>query len=665
MSVAIVIRRIVLVAILAHAAWLSAQSFDLEHGREPVVSLDGFWRFHPGDSPVISGSNSPLWASSAFDDSRWELLRGDTSWAFQGHPAMSGYAWYRFTIKVPAREAPVSILPAPIVTSFEIYVDGKLVGGSGDMPPTRTPNTRFSFHLFPLTHDTSGLDRTVQVAIRVWHSPMWASYVGGGPFQPGNLAGTPKLLASEQHHHQLARNVIFVDQYAYSITAGLVGLVILCLFLMRPGEREYLWFAVVLLAQACDSALNVLQAVYSLPPVPVYDLVDGILNALSVSCLLLFLASVLRARLRVGRRVLLVLLAISPLMAVLYWTGVASVPVSAALQLLCMLPAMLWILYLLVLRSMRGNKDAHLLLLPIFLSEGYWTADNLIILLAQAGWLERPRVMEVPLPLPPFTIHIQVLVNLVFLLAMLVFLIRRFTLARRQEERMAGELEAARQVQQVLLPDELDQCPGFAVECIYQPADEVGGDFFQQMADGNGGMLIVVGDVSGKGLPAAMLVSVLVGAIRAEASHGSDPAGLMRSLNQRMLGRSQGGFTTCLAAHISAEGHVTLANAGHLAPYLNGHEIGVPGSLPLGIVAQPEYESNKVKLAPGDRLTFVSDGVVEAQTRSGELFGFERTRDISRKPAEEIARAAQDFGQKDDITVVTVQFAGATTTLLV
>ncbi|HUN85686.1 MAG TPA: SpoIIE family protein phosphatase [Terracidiphilus sp.] len=665
MSVASVIRRIATVALLAHAAWLTAQSYDLDRGREPLVSLDGLWRFHPGDSPDISGSSTPLWASSTFDDSHWELLRGDTSWTFQGHPAMSGYAWYRFTIKVPAEEPPVSILLAPIVTSFEIYTDGRLAGGSGDMPPTHTPNTRFSFHLFPLTREASSVDRTVQVAIRVWHSPMWSSYVGGGPFQPGNLAGAPKLLASEQRHHQLARNVIFVDQYAYSITAGLVGLVILCLFLMRPGEREYLWFAVVMLAQAFDSALNVLQAVYSLPPVPVYDLLDGGLNALDVTCLLLFLATVLRARLRVGRRVLLVLLALSPLMGVLYWTGVAPVPVSAALQLLFMLPAMVWILYLLVLRAMRGNQDARLLLLPIFLSEGYWTADNLIILLAQAGWLERPRVMEVPLPLPPFTIHVQVLVNLVFLLAMMVFLIRRFTLARRQEERMAGELEAARQVQQVLLPDELDQCPGFAVACIYQPADEVGGDFFQQMADSNGGMLIVVGDVSGKGLPAAMLVSVLVGAIRAEASHGSDPARLMRSLNERMLGRSQGGFTTCLAAHISAQGHVTLANAGHLAPYLNGHEIGVPGSLPLGIVAQPEYESNTVKLAPGDRLTFVSDGVVEAQTRSGELFGFDRTRNISRRPAEEIARAAQDFGQKDDITVVTVEFAGAPNAVLV
>jgi serine phosphatase RsbU (regulator of sigma subunit) len=114
-----------------------------------------------------------------------------------------------------------------------------------------------------------------------------------------------------------------------------------------------------------------------------------------------------------------------------------------------------------------------------------------------------------------------------------------------------------------------------------------------------------------------------------------------------------------LAAHITAEGRFSLANAGHLAPYLNGQEINVPGSLPLGIVSQCQYESISMALAPGDRLTFVSDGVVEARSKSGELFGFDRTREISRESAAAIAQAAQSFGQDDDITVVTVEFTGA------
>ena len=107
-----------------------------------------------------------------------------------------------------------------------------------------------------------------------------------------------------------------------------------------------------------------------------------------------------------------------------------------------------------------------------------------------------------------------------------------------------------------------------------------------------------------------MLVSVLVGAIRAEAAHGADPVAMLTSLNQRMMGRSRGGFTTCLVAHLTAGGKLTMANAGHLPPYLNGLEIAVPGALPLGVVAHAEYECATVQLVPGDRLTFVSDGAV-------------------------------------------------------
>lgn len=652
------LRRLASLALTACAVWLPAQSFDLDRGRAPVVSLDGPWRFHPGDSPLAPGTASPLWAAPAFDDSAWPLLQSSKSWAVQGYPAMSGYGWYRFAVKVPAGDKPTSLLLAPIITSFEIYVDGRLAGGSGEMPPTLIPSTHISYHLFPLTPAGLTSPRTVQVAIRVWHTPIWASYVGGGPYLAGDLAGDPALLATEQRHHQVLRNVQFVDSYAYSIAASLIGLAIFCLFLFRPEEREYLWFAVILLAQAADSALNVGQQIYSWPPVPINDLIDGILIAVNTFATLCFFSRVLRAPTGFLGRICLALVVFSPFPAVFYWPGWFSAPASAATQWACLLPAEIWIFSLLVYRAVRGNRDARLLIVPVILDVGFFTADNVAIVLAQAGLTRLPRVLEVPLPLPPFTMQPGIFLHLFFLLAMLVFLIRRFTLARRKEERLAGELEAARQVQQVLLPDALDQVPGFAVECIYQPAEQVGGDFFQQMSDGRGGMLIVVGDVSGKGLPAAMMVSVLVGAIRTEAAHGCDPATLIASLNNRMMGRSHGGFTTCLAAHISAEGQLTVANAGHLPPYRNGQELAIPGSLPLGILAGAPCESTTLALAPGDRLTFVSDGVVEAQSRTGELFGFDRTQSISRQPAAAIAEAAHAFGQRDDITVVTVEFSG-------
>jgi phosphoserine phosphatase RsbU/P len=654
--------------VLACATGLHAQSFDLNRDREPLVSLDGQWRFHPGDSPAGPVSSSAtssalLWAQPTFDDSAWPLLKSDRPWSDQGYPDLSGYAWYRFTLHIPAGSRPASLLLAPILTSFQVFVDGSLVGQSGQMPPTLIPNTRMSPMVIPLTTTAGAGERTLEVAIRVWHSPIWAGYVGGGPAYGGNRAGDRAFVAAEMAYRQTARNVRFVDYYCYSIAAGLVGLAILCLFFIRKAEREYLWFALMLLAQAADSALNVSKEIYAFPPIPVFDLFDGTLAALNLFAAYCFFANVLEARKRPWSRVWLALVVLSPLPNISYWPGWASPGTGAIFQLLLLLPASIWIFWLLGKRALAGNLDAQLLLLPTLLDVGFYVADNVAIALAQVGWSSAPRILDVPLSLPPFTMRPGILLHLFFLLAMCVFLILRFTRARRREVWLAGEFEAARQIQQVLLPDQQDQCPGFKVECIYQPAQQVGGDFFQQIGDGQRGMLIVVGDVSGKGLPAAMLVSVLVGAIRTEAAHGTDPVSMLLCLNDRMTGRAHGGFTTCLAAHITRGGLLTLANAGHLPPYLNGEEIDLVGALPLGILSATEYEYTAVQLKPGDRLTFVSDGVVEAQSKSHgkkeELFGFDRTRALSLQPAAVIAEAARVFGQNDDITVVTVEYYGA------
>jgi len=229
----------------------------------------------------------------------------------------------------------------------------------------------------------------------------------------------------------------------------------------------------------------------------------------------------------------------------------------------------------------------------------------------------------------------------------------------RQQAMLEGEMAAAREVQQVILPEQVEAVPGFKVESMYQPAQQVGGDFFQVLPAGEGGLLVVVGDVAGKGLPAAMLVSVLVGAIRGVAQFTKDPAELLASLNDRLIGRTQGGFSTALVARIAADGSVTIANAGHLSPYLDGREVELQGALPLGVVKNAAYQVTHFHLPQGSRLTFYSDGVIEAQNEKGELFGFERGRAISTQPAAAIAEAAKQFGQEDDITVVTIERLGA------
>jgi hypothetical protein len=253
-------------------------------------------------------------------------------------------------------------------------------------------------------------------------------------------------------------------------------------------------------------------------------------------------------------------------------------------------------------------------------------------------------------------IDVRGIAYLLFAMVMLVAMTFRLRRIQNRNREIEQELAAARSVQQILIPEEIPSVPGLSVESAYLPAQQVGGDFFQVLPTADGGLLLVVGDVSGKGLPAAMLVSVLVGSIRSTAEFTSDPAELLAHLNQRLIGRTKGGgFSTAIAALIPPDGRVTIANAGHLSPYLDGKEVELPNALPLGIVSGAKYESSQIELRPGSRLTFYSDGVVEAQNATGELFGFERGQQISTQGAAAIVETARKFGQSDDITVVVIE----------
>jgi serine phosphatase RsbU (regulator of sigma subunit) len=228
---------------------------------------------------------------------------------------------------------------------------------------------------------------------------------------------------------------------------------------------------------------------------------------------------------------------------------------------------------------------------------------------------------------------------------------RRITL---EHERATAELDAAREIQQRLVPKSIPALTGCHIEAAYLPAQEVGGDFYQILSRPDGSVVIAVGDVSGKGLKAAMTGVLAIGALRTLAYDGIGPAAILMRLNAELVRASNGGFVTCFCGVLDAFGNLRFANAGHVAPFCNGREIEVTGSLPLGIDPNTAYEERTLALEPGDRLTLLSDGVVEAQSASGELFGFERTCQISTQTAQSIAEQAQRFGQTDDITVLTL-----------
>jgi serine phosphatase RsbU (regulator of sigma subunit) len=152
-----------------------------------------------------------------------------------------------------------------------------------------------------------------------------------------------------------------------------------------------------------------------------------------------------------------------------------------------------------------------------------------------------------------------------------------------------------------------------------------------------------------------MMVALLVGAIRTVTDTSFDPEFVLGVLNKRLLRRGDA-QATCLALRIGQDGEATLANAGHLAPYLNGEPVPMEGALPLGLVEGAEPSVMHFRLKLGDRLVLMSDGIVEATDAGGQLFGFERVNELARSTisAADFAAAARAFGQEDDISVISV-----------
>ena len=231
---------------------------------------------------------------------------------------------------------------------------------------------------------------------------------------------------------------------------------------------------------------------------------------------------------------------------------------------------------------------------------------------------------------------------------------RRYIRTQTEKAQLESEMAAAREVQRVMVPEEIPAVIGYAIESVYQPAAEVGGDFFQVIPMKSGRTLVVIGDVSGKGLRAAMIVSMIVGMLRAVCDFTEEPAEILAELNRRLYGRAQGAFATCLAVRLEDNGRLTLANAGHPPPYLNGLEFPFAGSVPLGLVENSEYEQPELEIEVGDRMVLVTDGIAEARNKQRELLGFSRVESMLQEgaSARSVAELAQQHGQEDDLTVI-------------
>lgn len=237
---------------------------------------------------------------------------------------------------------------------------------------------------------------------------------------------------------------------------------------------------------------------------------------------------------------------------------------------------------------------------------------------------------------------------------------RRYVATEALKASLESEMTAAREVQRMMVPRELPRIDGYAIESVYRPAAEVGGDFFQVIPLRSGRTLVVIGDVSGKGLRAAMIVSSLVGMFWTVSDFTEEPAEILNELNRLLCPRTHDGFVTCQVVRLDDAGTITLANAGHLPPYLNGQEIPISGSLPLGLADAAVYEEMAFALHGDDVLTLLTDGIVEAQNQDKVLLGFPRVALLLREGAnaDRLAGVAQQHGQNDDLTVISIARTG-------
>jgi serine phosphatase RsbU (regulator of sigma subunit) len=250
---------------------------------------------------------------------------------------------------------------------------------------------------------------------------------------------------------------------------------------------------------------------------------------------------------------------------------------------------------------------------------------------------------------------------------------QRLKQEERERERIEQELLVARRIQQASLPKEVPELEGWKISPLYRPAREVGGDFYDFHLLPEGRLGVVVGDATGKGVPAALVMSTTCGMLQlaVQALGSSSPGEVLRQANEALVARIPPNmFVTCFYAILEPESAtLSYANAGHDLPYLhrNGdaEELRARG-MPLGLMPGMGYEEKEIEVDAGEGVLFYTDGLVEAHDPKGEMFGFPRLRELVAEHGEE--RALGDFlmeelysfvgagwEQEDDITLLTLK----------
>jgi sigma-B regulation protein RsbU (phosphoserine phosphatase) len=245
-----------------------------------------------------------------------------------------------------------------------------------------------------------------------------------------------------------------------------------------------------------------------------------------------------------------------------------------------------------------------------------------------------------------------------------------------ERQRLVRDMEFARTVQESFLPQQSPELKNYRFGTHYTPAQEVGGDFYDFIRIDGGRTGIVIGDVSGKGVPAALYMAKLGSDLRTLAFTEKGPSAALRQLNELLVARSRRGmFATVLYLELDSDaGLMTICNAGHLPPIIRKNDGSVQrldsrGGSPLGILAGMRFDQGTLQLAAGDTIVLYTDGIIEAMNGKGEQYGYDRLEEVIRKDISDpldlksaiisdVDRFAGLSQQHDDMTLVCFGWTG-------
>jgi len=601
------------------------------------IDIAGSWR--------LSGRDDSSFAQPGFDDRGWKPFPLPRKTVLP-----VGTYWLRRQIDIPSGIATDDLVLTlgSVSEVYEVFVNGKRIAARGEQKLSQSFVARPESFSVPAGVVRPGEKLTL--ALRVWR-PLYTSTksfrnIDGipdeGPYRLTSAALRPigSAAIAMQKRERIAVTTLL------SGAAGLLIAILLFLAWLMERERTELLLAIgfLLTRAAADLALYLSLPLNWSDGGGVSLLGPGV--AIGGAFLALLAGQIAGVRSRWWR----ILVWIPPFIHAAYngraWVddrGFAGYPIlswSWRISLFLLLVATLAVL---LYGWFKARWDVSTKILAMTLA---------LVALSNPLPVRGARLLRLEWASHGFQWTAEDLTGFALMLVLSTLLLRRLGADRRRKIRLEEELAAARLIQETLLQSSMPDTRGFSLDAAYLPASEVGGDFYcARPASTDGSLTVVVGDVSGKGLRAALLVAHLSGVFTNERS--CQPAEMLAHLNESLLGRTRGGFVTCCCVLMQADGSLRIASAGHPAPWIDGVEAAVEPGLPLGVSADACYVTRA--LAGGRQVTLVSDGVVEAANTRGELFGFDRTREISTKSAATIAEAARAWGQNDDITVVTVK----------